>query len=201
MTNSKDGKSRKSSSGPSVRCKIRGLQRLLRHQGETMTAGARVAKEAEIVSLQALADDRTRRERERELAKKYHMVKFFERRKVERRLEVLAAKAAKPGADSADLAAMRKRLDEDLFYVRNFPKDIPYVSLFPSDGHSEASRAAVDTIRARLAATPVASTADPVVSATDRFASSGNFSSGESPTALAGLTPSSHDDFFLDGEG
>jgi rRNA-processing protein Efg1 len=131
----------------SVRSKIRGLQRTLKHQGGSMTAAAKAAKEEEITSLTALCEDRKRRERERELAKKYHMVKFFERRKLQRRIEKVGELAKKPGADEEDLAKRRKGLEEDLQYVLNFPKDRPYVALFPSDGHTEESLAEVENIR------------------------------------------------------
>jgi rRNA-processing protein Efg1 len=190
----KGGKTAKSSGGSSVRGKIRGLQRLLAHRGDSMTATARAAKEAEITSLLALADDRTRRERERELAKKYHMVKFFERRKIERRLQVIAAKAAKPGADDGELSVQRKILEDDLFYVRNFPKDIPYVSLYPSSGHSDASRAAVVAVRSRIAEGPAVADAVPSSPSRDEIDRDGTHSAPE-PDAPP---PAARDDFFLD---
>jgi hypothetical protein len=134
----------------SLRGKIRGLERTLKHQGEAMTPAARAAKQEEIASLVALFEDRKRRERERELAKKYHMVKFFERRKLQRRLERVAELAKKPGADEDELAARRKALLDDLAYVVNYPKDQPYVALFPTDGHSEESQAEVEKMRALI---------------------------------------------------
>jgi rRNA-processing protein Efg1 len=115
-----------------------------------MPPSARTAAQAEVESLKALAAERSRRERERTLAKKYHMVKFFERRKIQRRLEALTECAGRPGDDTTALTARRKELEDDLLYIRHFPKDKPYVALYPSDGHSEVSRSAVEAIRREI---------------------------------------------------
>lgn len=137
----------------SLKGKIRGLQRTLKHQGESMTPAARAAKEEEIASLVALSDDRMRRERERDIAKKYHMVKFFERRKIMRRIEKIKGKEGK--VEEGEVAVLKERreaLENDMHYVVNFPKDKPYVALFPSDGHTEESRAEVENMRALILA-------------------------------------------------
>jgi rRNA-processing protein Efg1 len=143
--------SSKSSKG-SVKGKIRGIERLLAHRGDSMPPAARAAAQAEVESLKALAEDRERRERERTLSKKYHMVKFFERRKIQRRLEALAEQAKRPGSDAAALAARMKELERDLVYVRHFPKEKPYIALYPSDGHTESSRLAVEAVRNEIEA-------------------------------------------------
>ncbi len=134
----------------SLGSRIRGLQRTLAHSGESMSAAARKEKEEEIASLRALSEDRKRRERERTLAKKYHMVKFFERRKLERRLQALKQQEERKKVSKEDVEAKRKALEDDLFYVANFPKDIPYVALFPSGGHDDESRAKVEKLRKRI---------------------------------------------------
>jgi hypothetical protein len=145
----KPSKSGKASKG-SLKSKIRGIERLVAHRGDSMPPSARTAAQAEVESLKALAAERSRRERERTLAKKYHMVKFFERRKIQRRLEAMTERAGRPGADAAALTARRNELESDLLYIRHFPKDKPYVALYPSDGHSEESRSAVEAIRREI---------------------------------------------------
>lgn len=200
----------KGKGAPSLRGQIRGLRRTLAHRGEEMTPAARAAKEAEIEGMVALADDRARRERERELAKKYHMVKFFERRKLQRRLEKLAEKVKKNDAagdaagDAPELAERKMALEADLFYVQNFPKDKPYVALFPSAGHTDESRAEVEKMReVILAAGGVSAQAAPTTrSSPDAEEES---AAGAAAGASAGAdvkdgeaSSEGGDDFFLD---
>lgn len=133
-----------------LKSKVRGLQRLLQHAGSKMSSAARSKMEAEICSLKALAEDRKRRERERNFAKKYHMVKFFERRKIQRKLEIVERRMAQHGADAENLLVQKRKLEEDLCYVLNFPKDQPYLSLYPTSGHDESARETVRRLREQI---------------------------------------------------
>lgn len=181
----------------SLRGKIRGLERTLAHQGDSMTPAARKAKEEEIVSLKALFEDRRRRERERTLAKKYHMVKFFERRKIQRRLDKIGELSKKPDADLEALGERRKSLQADLGYVTNFPRDKPYVALFPSEGHTEESLAAVEKVRGEILAGDFGDGSE------DGSARMGAASSGaDDEVNKAGDSDAvdDHDDFFLHGD-
>lgn len=146
----RSGKSRKTTAS-----QVRSLQRLLRNKGDKMPKGARKAKEDELAALLRLAKEQTRRTHERDIAKRYHMVRFFERRKLERILNRMAA--AKNGGD----ADARQGVERDLRYVVAFPKGRKYVALFPHGGHSAESRARVDAIRLEIdtAATGTAATA------------------------------------------
>lgn len=136
-----------------VRGQIRGLKRLMAHRAKVMTPQERQAREEELRSLEALAVDRERRERERKLAKKYHMVKFFERRKIERRLESVGERIIRVMAtedNETSLKELKKRkeeLEKDLQYVTCFPKDRPYVALYPTNGHTDTSRSQIEEIR------------------------------------------------------
>ena len=65
-----------------VKKRLRGLERLL--QRGNLPDDVRRAKEAELASLQGEAQKQKKVQRERHFSKKYHGVKFVERRKVER---------------------------------------------------------------------------------------------------------------------
>lgn len=124
---------------------IRGLERLLRNRASTLPPAALSAKRAELAELQRLQAEHGRRDRERRVSKKYHMVRFFERARLERQLRAIEQKG------NADKDAQeRKQIERDLLYIRRFPKDRKYVALFPKGGHDERSRALVDAIRAEL---------------------------------------------------
>lgn len=134
----------------SAKAKIRGLQRLLAHRGPSLSPAARASKEAEIASLTSLVADRKHRERERRVIGKYRMVRFFERRKIQRSLEKVQRRLNGADANKNVLQEKKRKLEEDLFYVLNFPKNQPYVSLFPSSGHDQESQAALQRHRTEV---------------------------------------------------
>ncbi|GAB0489909.1 hypothetical protein MMPV_001135 [Pyropia vietnamensis] len=131
-----------------------------------------------LASLRAQAADQERRSRERKYASRYRMIRFFERRTVQRRLDRLnrrvaaraAAAAATAAAASPDgggvgdggdgsgmsaeekaaVARERSALMADLLYVRFFPKGEKYIALFPKGGHTPASAAYVAAARAKI---------------------------------------------------
>ncbi|EJD49318.1 hypothetical protein AURDEDRAFT_161414 [Auricularia subglabra TFB-10046 SS5] len=118
-----------------IKSAIRQTTRLLAK--DNLAADKRVEAERRLAALQ---DELARAEAarvERTMATKYHMVKFFERRKVERKI----AQAKKAGDDGA---LFERRVD--LNYILHFPKAEKYVALL-KDGDS-ARRA---ELRARVA--------------------------------------------------
>lgn len=114
--------------------RVRDLRRQLERFGETMPPGARKAKETELASMRALTGERARRQKELENAKKYRMVKFFDRKKIERRL--------KSEDENVRLQAAR-----DYRYITEYPRDKKYLALFPKEGHTEESRKKVEEMR------------------------------------------------------
>lgn len=125
---------------------IRALERLLKNKAHTLPVAARKQKEQQLAELRRLAGEKTRRKVESSIAKKYHMVRFFERRKLERTLLALEQKQeVNPKAQAKKIQVMK-----DLNYVRNFPKGRKYVALFPKGGHTEESRAEVEAIHAEV---------------------------------------------------
>eukprot|EP00658_Telonema_sp_P-2_P042959 TRINITY_DN30924_c0_g1_i7.p1 TRINITY_DN30924_c0_g1~~TRINITY_DN30924_c0_g1_i7.p1 ORF type:complete len:241 (-),score=77.44 TRINITY_DN30924_c0_g1_i7:130-852(-) len=72
------------------------------------------------------------KELEIKMSTKYRKVKFFERQKITRKLDQIAKKEQTGEGDPEDLAAERLRWQRDLFYISNYPKTEPYISLFLS---------------------------------------------------------------------
>jgi hypothetical protein len=97
---------------------LRDTLRLL--QRPNLPADVRREQERKLQALQAKAVDHAHVEKEKKMSKTYRMVKFFERKKAERKL-----KQAK--TDEAREAAIM-----DLNYIIHFPKDRKYIALFPT---------------------------------------------------------------------
>lgn len=102
---------------------IRGVERLLAK--ESLPAEVRKAHEAKLKQLQAEAEKWATAQRESKIAKRYHKVKFFEKRKLVRKLAKLQRDAAPASAVDAVKA--------DLMYVKHFPPGEKYVSLLVGD--------------------------------------------------------------------
>lgn len=161
----------------SVSSQIRGLERLLKNKGKSLPEKVRKAKEAHLAELQRLAGERGRRKSEFYVSKKYHMIRFFERRRLERVLQRLEQKPESPEVVSEKTQVLR-----DLKYVNNFPKGRKYVALFPKEGHTEESKQRVEAIRAEI----------------DHLASHSSNTDGlVSPTE----PDDNEDDFFLAADG
>ncbi|GMM33205.1 Efg1 protein [Saccharomycopsis crataegensis] len=128
----------------------RDLSRLLKKPD--LPADIRTAKEQSLqaIELQLQALEHVRKTKE--LARRYHMVRFFEKKKAIRRykqvkkeMEDLEKKTDKEGEDSnamkKELKKQRKKLAQyelDVLYVVNFPKDQKYLALFPNEGAKKA---------------------------------------------------------------
>ena len=85
-------------------------------------------------------------EKEKKYARKYHKVKFFERKKVLRRRKQVQAKinAAVVGNATKDVGALKKKLselDDQLDYIQYFPKQQKYISLFAKDDKNSSTTA------------------------------------------------------------
>ena len=128
--------------------RARSIERLLKR--DTLPEAVRKQKEAELAEVMKEAQKGKRVEREKLNSRKYHGVKFFERRKIERKIEALKKRlgGAEPAAastsavstavatnaaaaaadddvvpDGADLAAMLREAEYDLLYVTHFPRN------------------------------------------------------------------------------
>ncbi len=80
--------------------------------------------------LESWKDARVSKTYERTLALKYHKVKFFERRKAERKWAKLRKQMKMDSNPSDELLIKLKAAEEDLLYVTYFPKSEKYISLY-----------------------------------------------------------------------
>jgi len=114
----------------SIKNQIRGIERLLK---KVLPAEVKDAQKKKLEELKQQSDVHFRIELERKMALRYRKVKFFERRKIERRIRRLE-KQQRTSDDNpqrlADIAEQLTQLKEDLEYVRFFPKTEKYISLF-----------------------------------------------------------------------
>jgi len=108
----------------SIKQQIRGIERLLKREG--VAPEAKAAQETRLKELQDSLQDRQKRDLEQKYSKKYHMVRFFERKKVSRKLSQVVKQLEDKGLGAKERKALeqtRDRLDADLDYIVNFPRD------------------------------------------------------------------------------
>lgn len=129
----------------SVRSQIRSIERLLRNKGSQFTPASKRAKEEQLKELARIRDEHDRREAERKTAGQYRMIKFFERRKLQRKLDKIVEHGDKP-----EDAEKKKEILRDMRYINEYPKDKKYISLFPSGGHTDESRKRVEAMRLEI---------------------------------------------------
>jgi len=123
-----------------VKSRIRDLDRQLLGLGPraaALPANVRVNHERELVALRAQLDDNARDARRRRRIKRYHMVRFFERKKAAKLLK-RAEKEREEGKASGAPEEVMKRLEEaverarvDLNYAMYSPLEWKYCALWP----------------------------------------------------------------------
>ena len=123
--------------------RIRDMDRRLRKLKSLDVDPAQVAAlEAELAALResetGAAESRRNVETEKRYAERYRKIKFFERQKVTRRLKQLRKELA--AAPSDDLRARERALEDDLRYIKHYPKDRKYVSLFGGRAQDDRTR-------------------------------------------------------------
>ena len=126
----------------SLKNQIRNVRRFLAKRGDSMAPEVKREQEKKLEMLQRKQLASAQNEKERKLAKRYHHVKFFEKKKVLKKIKQLEKRAkaaaasndggssarAGPSADAIQRDLQRHR--DNLIYVEFFPKDAKYVSLF-----------------------------------------------------------------------
>lgn len=119
-----------------VKKKIKSIENLL--SKETLPADIRIEKERALKALKLDLKNTRFNMKTRERAKKYHMLRFFERKKALRKLKQ-ATKAHKEDEDTEvrkDIKKARKVLKHaqiDVAYVYLFPKSEKYIALYPNE--------------------------------------------------------------------
>lgn len=137
-----------------LKSRIRDLDRQLSKM-ERLPADLRIAKERELAALKYELTETKRVKDRNAMVKKYHMVRFFDRRKAERRLKKLEKQLKEVdidggqhhSEDAGEREAKRKSLDQqvlkakvDLSYALYAPLMWKYCALFPkaNDGEEDA---------------------------------------------------------------
>ncbi|RXW25569.1 hypothetical protein EST38_g255 [Candolleomyces aberdarensis] len=119
---------------------LRQARRLLAKSG--LAANVRVETERRVKALEAELEQAEVANKERDLAVRYHKVKFFERQKVVRKLnQTKKALQSAEGPEKEQLEADLMAHRVDLNYVLHYPKTKKYISLFPPEVRSGASSA------------------------------------------------------------
>lgn len=131
--------------------RIRDIERLLRKKKDVLPDTVLVDKERTLDALRMELETAELRTKAKKNASKYHMIRFFERKKALRRYKK-AAKQLEEDPKNKDLKKQVKEYKTDLCYVVNFPKTEKYISLYPnatSDANEDKDKTAIrrDTIR------------------------------------------------------
>ncbi|KAK4586234.1 hypothetical protein RGQ29_023428 [Quercus rubra] len=163
---------------------IRSIERMLR---KDLPPNVREAQEKKLEGLKKQQEIHSRLAIERQIFLRDRKIKFFERRKVERRIRRLekSQRTSSGQAQDAEIADQLSKLKEDLEYVRFFPKTEKYVSLFTGGDGSDI----VDSrnkLRKQIKANLVAAAAN-------------GKDLEETGSEDDGLLDLSEDDFFLSG--
>lgn len=124
-----------------VKKKIKSIENLL--SKETLPADIRIEKERALKALHLDLKNSRFNLKTKERAKKYHMLRFFERKKALRKLKQ-ATKAHNEAVETEvrkDIKKARKVLKHaqvDVAYVYMFPKSEKYIALYPNEPSADA---------------------------------------------------------------
>ncbi|KAJ6725935.1 RRNA-PROCESSING PROTEIN EFG1 [Salix purpurea] len=132
-----DKKPKQKPKSVSLKNQIRSVERMLRKE---LPPQVREAQEKRLEELSKQQEIHTRLALERKIFLRDRKIKFFERRKIERRirrLEKLQRASSGQLPQHADVADQLSKLKEDLEYVRFFPKTEKYLSLFSGGDNSD----------------------------------------------------------------
>ncbi|GFP86081.1 hypothetical protein PHJA_000752000 [Phtheirospermum japonicum] len=168
----------------SLKNQIRSTERMLR---KDLPLEIKEALETKLEGLKKQQDIQNRLAVERKIFLRNRKIKFFERRKIERRIRRLEKqqRVSTAQGQEAEIADQLTKLKEDLEYVRFFPKTEKYVPLFMGGDETEIVEKR-NGLRKQIKANLVAA------------AASGK-DLEETGSEDDGLLDASDDDFFLNG--
>ncbi|KAL6522703.1 hypothetical protein OROHE_016550 [Orobanche hederae] len=120
----------------SLKNQIRSVERMLR---KDLPLEVKEAQEKKLEELKKQQDIQNRLAVERKVFLRNRKIRFFERRKIERRIRRLEKqqRISTGQAQEAEIADQLSKLKEDLEYVRFFPKTEKYVPLFMGGDETE----------------------------------------------------------------
>lgn len=114
-----------------IKKRIRDLERLLSRKRDVLPDTIIIGKERTLEALKLELENAKLKQKAKENAKKYHMVRFFERKKALRGYKKALKKHMENKEDSQNMKDLcEKKID--LCYVVNFPKTEKYIALYPS---------------------------------------------------------------------
>ncbi|KAL6871070.1 hypothetical protein J3F83DRAFT_734145 [Trichoderma novae-zelandiae] len=143
------GRKRPAQEDSGAKKRIRAIERSLR-KNQDMPANVRVELERELASQKQILEDKAYRRKRSAMISKYHMVRFFERKKASRLVKQLKRKLEQE-SDAAEAEKIRHDLhiaEVDEAYTRHFPHLETYVGLYsavakkPAEEETEESRRA-----------------------------------------------------------
>ncbi|CAI2015949.1 hypothetical protein SEUBUCD646_0G05140 [Saccharomyces eubayanus] len=116
-----------------IKRRIRDLERLLEKKKDILPSTVIIEKERNLQALRLELQNNELKNKIKANAKKYHMVRFFEKKKALRKYNKLLKKANESDSDDKDLQAQLRATKVELCYVINFPKTEKYIALYPND--------------------------------------------------------------------
>ena len=117
--------------------KIRDMERMLEKLGDKMPEEVKEAKRKELKEMRKV--EKRKKEAEK-FETRYKKIKFFEKKKIIRRLERIEKELAEPG-EKEELMRDKQKYKNYLTYVNNYPETQKYLSLFPTGEDAEKSKA------------------------------------------------------------
>ncbi|KAH6768515.1 rRNA-processing EFG1-like protein [Perilla frutescens var. hirtella] len=168
----------------SFKNQIRSIERMLR---KDLPSGIKEAQERKLEEIKKQQEIHNRLAVERQIFLRNRKIKFFERRKVERRIRRLEKqqRASTGQAQEAEIAEQLSKLKEDLEYVKFFPKTEKYVPLYVGGDEAEIMDKRI-ALRKLIKANLIAAAAN-------------GKDLEETGSEDDGLLDPSDDDFFLNG--
>ncbi|OAV94645.1 hypothetical protein PTTG_05150 [Puccinia triticina 1-1 BBBD Race 1] len=125
-----------------LKSQLRQAKRLLLKEG--LSPELRSTTEKKISQIQAVIENAPSKEKERRNAIKYHRIKFFDRKKVARRLKKVITELDQLNSTKSPKKSQKKKLELeaqqlriDLNYIRHYPNHLKYVSLCPGGEYKD----------------------------------------------------------------
>jgi hypothetical protein len=130
----------------SLKSSIRSLRRFLQRPNAELSPELRKAKEIEIELLERNLAQKLEEKRQKTVDERYKNIKFFEKRKILRKiaqlrkkLSNLASNSTVPTEEEREIREEMKKQQENLDYIDFYPRGMKYVALFASVRSNQAN--------------------------------------------------------------
>ncbi|CCF57835.1 hypothetical protein KAFR_0D01880 [Kazachstania africana CBS 2517] len=122
-----------------IKKRIRDLERLLSKKKDILPHTVIIEKERILQALRLELESAVLKQKAKKNASKYHMVRFFERKKAMRKYSQSLKKLEKEPNEENKKDLLERKID--LCYVVNFPKIEKYIALYPTNTDVESKEA------------------------------------------------------------